>query len=562
MAIQWQRLTLPYVRGDSHVTVLHWADPDLAAAWFRRASQLANDTARIAALDKPLESADAQLGLQQTRFMQLIVEALASGYNALNIPWYNHPTARALWREWWAGPVGGAGPQNSNTQTNEYRERPDWNDAWYKGQKSDWLFPVGAQLALAAGAGASTLGVTHFTGRLPSQAEANFRRLYPRRSYANGHPVEIIQRAGLTLGLPVDEPARENAQIVYERDVINLPFAVGQYSSGTLPDGTAVNGWLCPPPTDIFKCGGGEATEYCRLGDRSCNSGQPLAGAVFDWRAFWFDGAVELFGTEVDPRVKLSTAVPLRDHLPWLQAWATAAAAESPQQIILSARAWVWEVNATWQMVLGEETFLSKLAENPARLREQVRRPDPTATAVAGGVAVVGAAFGAVTFGISALIGGAVSTVISLADAFNAHATSGVGKDDLNRYKPVYERGWLSGDPSNAHAMPVYSVADPPDFRRNLLVALIPFVPPVRAARSGFDLIGDPFGHLPPLEGVDVVTPFQPFPFEPLPIPDTHVPTPAVPPPAGMSTATKVALAVGAVAAVGAVTYAVTRPKK
>lgn len=568
MAIEWQRLELPYRRGDADITVFHWADTQLAAAWFRYARQLANDQVQIGLLDVPFAQASFATSHRQARFMRLIVEALANGYNALNIPWYNHPTARSLWREWWSGPAGRAGGEGSTARSDEFVASRNWNDAWYKGAKPDWMWPVNARLSEVS-SDAPTLGTTRFHGRIGQSVERAFRTHYPRRNNADAHPIELVPQAGLTLGLAPGVTPRPNTQIVYEPEIVNKAFA---FSSRL---GVSDEGGVCPPTTDIFQCmpGGPVTGSSCIYNNAPCaRSHATREIAATDWRSFVFDEAFELFGTEVDPRTKLAAYVPLREHLPWLQAWTNAVAAESPESIILAARDWVWQVNAMWQDVLGgEDAFLSKVVHNSRTVLDEMHREDPTAQAVAGGIGALGSTLGAFTFGISALVGGAVSTVIRLADAGTIKATQGFGRDDIGRYKPVYERGWLTGDAARTNVQPSHAVPVPEGMRRNISLSLVPPIlqnvpvggidrPVVRpldawireattVSLGGFNP-NDAFRPHPLLE----------FPFEPEPIPSTSTQPPVQPPPpAGMSTGTKVALAVGGIAAVGAIVYVASR---
>lgn len=94
----------------------HYCDLSVARWWFEIALALATDNRIIARLDsvnpdKGLFPEQANLDgpwnpigwYTQVYYVRAIAEAIANGYNAMNIPWYIDPVARALYRDWFAG---------------------------------------------------------------------------------------------------------------------------------------------------------------------------------------------------------------------------------------------------------------------------------------------------------------------------------------------------------------------------------------------------------------------------------------------------------------------------
>jgi hypothetical protein len=55
-----------------------------------------------------------------------------------------------------------------------------------------------------------------------------------------------------------------------------------------------------------------------------------------------------------------------------------------------------------------------------------------------------------VTGGVGAVLGAAVAAGLLIADALDIEAIRGIGRDDLGRYKPVLDNGWLDGNPFDA----------------------------------------------------------------------------------------------------------------
>ena len=112
----------------------HYCDLSVARWWFEIALALATDNRIIARLDAASpdnglfpEQADQSgpwnpIGwYAQTYYVRAIAEAIANGYNAMNLPWYIDPVARALYRDWFAG-----------HEPDEYNIRANYNDRnWF-----------------------------------------------------------------------------------------------------------------------------------------------------------------------------------------------------------------------------------------------------------------------------------------------------------------------------------------------------------------------------------------------------------------------------------------------
>lgn len=112
----------------------HYCDLSVARWWFEIALALATDNRIIARLDtvSPDNGLFPEQAGQngpwnpigwyaQVYYVRAIAEAIANGYNAMNIPWYIDPVARALYRDWLAG-----------HEPDEFNIRANYNDRnWF-----------------------------------------------------------------------------------------------------------------------------------------------------------------------------------------------------------------------------------------------------------------------------------------------------------------------------------------------------------------------------------------------------------------------------------------------
>ncbi len=489
----WTRERIPI--GDSGQFIFHWMNADKAGRWFRYARAVARDAARIAALDAPVRFDDAGRKVAQVAFVYEVTRALAEGFNCLNIPWYTHPDSRRLYREQLAGPPRMLG---GSTITALYNASQDYSLAWFHGDE---------RLPRERYDGGS---IAEFVAPLPRAAKSWLRRYYGRPGQAEGHPVEFAQSAGLYLDF--DDAANSNGvrpdakhiEVNYNEFVRNRGFAF-------MRDVMAVDRGVDPRHPEGYPRiaervtrwmdWGGYPNERCRMSDGGvCRNiapnhiemavgisaiaalgpvyalaasavgvyagGDPALRSWDDWRNAWFDEAATLLpGTEVDGRIPLKAAAPLRDYLPWLLAWTEMMADADMFDAVFNARRFVLEENDRQMRFAGgggAEAFIQNVQSLAERIEAQQHQRSVAAGITAAAIAALGAGLSGVTAGISAVAAGAVSAIILLADTMIEKPTTGFGRDDLGRYKPVLERGWLSGDPSSDEAPPPMFIPEPP----------------------------------------------------------------------------------------------------
>ena len=463
--------------------IAHWVAVREANAWFRYARRLALDPERMRA-------AASGTGWAASDYVAAIGKAIMQGYNALNIVWYNDPDARRLFRERFAGlPYAPAGTQYAGAgNVAEFGKLRNYNDDWYKPNEE---FPVGKD----------------FTGQVPAEARAAFLRLYPRQDLAARHPNQVVLPV-----LPVIIPA--NAQhldtdppgiLTYEFEGTDHKFAMGAFhgsqamggvfgglvgapdNENTLP---GIRDWQNAFP-DRVALGEGQ---WGALGDYyDASSGQRTGGvasildeatgarrAMPGWNSVGFDVATPMpFGGEFDATKPLKLAPPLRAVYGWLRDWAIMMDDRNPLSVVVCSRVYTAWRNAQVAKTLGDNptTWFDEVSSTASDVMRQIQGESAVANTVAGLATAIGAGVSAalpMTGGIPALIGGAISTVTLVANK-SGMFSSGVqnrGRDDLGRYKPQFERGWLSGDPTDptGAGRPAFQVDLPPSDEELLVI--------------------------------------------------------------------------------------------
>jgi hypothetical protein len=412
----------PPLRAGAHI--FHWADPARAIGWFQEAKRLLNDNARLASINAPkltnINENKAQAAAQ-FQYMLEVVQAIARGYNQLNIVWWNDPAARDSYRTHVSGPPAMFG-QNINGSM--YTVDQNYNDKWYSG--SSLLPKVGSGLALqhlAASLNNTSPGTSFFisSGLLLSSYRAqNQDQFSDLSNYVYNVPmVRMMNHSSCptTTGFPWRDQCKSSD--ITSRDIFNL-IDSGQ-PRATMPDGKILN-----PGFD-------------------------------DWRASYYGNTHSL---------GVSVSAPLASYLPFFSEIVNKLLARTPAEIIQDSRAFVIYTNK--QTVddpdNGGLDSWNKLVSSSSDIERQMHMPSTEVSFAATGVAAVGSAFGPV----GALIGGAVAAVITVANVLVVRGVSGHGRDDLGRYKLQFERAWLSGNPvalaaaDGAPILPPSELADPP----------------------------------------------------------------------------------------------------
>lgn len=486
-------------------TVGHYADLSLARWWFEIALALSSDNRIIARLDSvspdngrfPQQDASGPpVGwYAQTYYVRAIAEAIANGYNALNIPWYIDPIARALYRDWLAG-----------QDTDEFNIRSDYNGSnWFtnREQCGEKRYSV-----LRPRIQPSSWTNTQ-VGELPARLD----RIW-KETHRPGHArvMEFLQKAGVMLWSGSDST-----------DPYTAPSAVNRgFASGF------AMGWdvvfvsplaLSREPTDA------ERELYMNASKRGLDAlGQNMAWDLSDYkptaeasffREDWYASIVHApplqdrnnicdwrsagFDPEGVAGVHVQGSVPLRWYLAWLREWATACSTiapvseemaqelptvdpgrrwagfgsgvmprRSPGSILRDARSYALDVNLAWASLLGGN---GRFSEALVQKSTEFNRANPNSVikAVGGVVSALGApVLNAVVPGVGALATAGVGMVTELLSAaFPSYDCSGYGRDDLGRPKPNFERVSLSGNAQESRP-PGFSLPVPFGFCRNV----------------------------------------------------------------------------------------------
>lgn len=409
------------------VPLYHWMDGELAHAWFAEARRLAGVARGTLA---PFTTAEWSLLLQGRptgrpdgrQAMQAGFQALMYGFNALNIPWYMYAPARALWRQYVAGPPQVIG---ANADYAEYAATANYNDNWFV-PTSDW--PGWSQ-------GSATQNTARLAAATPELGGPAGIAYTPSVFPWLQVPAQFAGDGGDVSGDPSYAPVSENSP------------AIG----GGFPDLRQGNPW-----THFRSVPQGQYRFY--------DNPQHDTGArsTLNWQVYSFDSPT--FGYK-------RIGAPEVYFLPWLEAWSAMMADADPAAVVTAARAYtVYRNSKSATLNGGPLAFLQTVSSLPGEvLRSEVTGSTQTALqGAAAATAALGAALAPVTFGISGVIGGGIALALSVGSTLVRNSPR-IARDEFGRFKPVLERGWLAGDPSDASStgVPPLEIPDPPGFSRS-----------------------------------------------------------------------------------------------
>jgi hypothetical protein len=406
--------------------VLHWMDPQLATVWFKYAAWLARGSLAAASRSAPLPDPDVRYygGIDG------VFAALMYGYNALNVPWFVDPVARLLWRKYVSGP-----PQSiaGGAWFAEFGDR-NYNDAWFI-PKSSW--PGYGQGQVAQNLKALCAQTPELGPTAVSWGQEGYIAQTPTSFPWIQVPPDLIGQSGALS----DDP---NYGIVVENF----------YQPSGFPDtrqGAPTTHWYDSPQGKHRSVA---APAF------------PIPSGTQSYQLFSFD----------DPTIGYKRiGAPNVYYLQWAADWAQSVASRSPSDVALAARAYAaylnaQQVNAYGGGQSGAEAYLGKILSNPAEAFKEETHGDVQTglQAAAAGAAAIGAAFAGLTFGISALVGGAAALGLTIAAQAYRGSPDQIPRDEFGRFKPVLERGWLAGNPGvdGDAGRPVLAVPDPPQWSR------------------------------------------------------------------------------------------------
>lgn len=443
-------------------TIAHWANKPRACSWFQQAQNWLRDYPSLEQCDAPrvwssVPSRDdmarnEEQSRKQIDFVFRVVNAIAQGYNALNLVAMNDPMVRRAYHKWISGP-----PEGDTV--------PEQLLSWFEPASSfgggvttsaqgrrygRWFFPneknpiFGGTVKRNATI-LRTTGARSPAGMIPLHARVEFQRLYPN---AGTHPSEFV----ITVKIPLKRQPRAEEP----------PNTIAEYQTFTRNE-AEVNPVRSPATASFF---GNTGRGF--MPDSSELPALPGNSTVFwDWRATFFDTTV--LGQEGSD-IKLGLVAPMRAYLDYLAEIVEAAMSRSMDQIILDTRVYVGWLN-TAQILYGyrrnSEAFIGAVQRTEGdALRQQLEGNQDLRTAsrlvggLGAGIATVLAPTGpgALVGGVIGLISGVASGVMNaVAGAWKADVV-GKGVDDMGRWKPVLQRGYLSGDVNVALSEP--SVGD------------------------------------------------------------------------------------------------------
>ena len=429
---------VPSVRGQA--IIRHWMDAALATGWIRAARTYLNaDNGGVARA----------------------LRAIMMVYNALNIPWQTDPAARGLWRQYVAGP-----PQiNGSTTTNAEFGNANYNDGWFSSTKNNSQWPgwgcasggcVPARSRPAPGrsdlgAGSLTDQEFQLASRVP-----DFGQPITKVPNTGGNYVELAPTAWPFINIypnNVDSSGNPIAEDLSGNPVTEVQAASDQFND-SVTEGF-IDERQGPPRSNFLLQPGGAFREA------NNPAGPNVTENVTDTAQFSFDNPT--FGYK-------RIGFPQDVYVPWIDAWITALNTRTPQTIVAQARTYTAYLNNEGANYWGGATaFVTGVINLPATWsgQEQTGALQNGLMAAATAAAGIGAALAGPTFGISAIIGGAASLGLMVAKAVVRNGTN-IPRDDLGRWKPYLERGWLSGNPGDATGgQPIITVPGPDGWTRN-----------------------------------------------------------------------------------------------
>lgn len=402
-----------------------WMDADLATACFAEARRLADIAVSVAnGSDRSQDKAGAD-ALKQSMFWIMM------GYNALNVPWYMDPEARKLFRQFIAGP-----PQDHGgfTATSEFGSLLNYNDQWFVPGHID---PGFSQSVVSQRMQALVRSVPELNDPNTMQVPTLWPiTVVPADLGGPGLAVKNPWDVSLSLG---GGGSPNNAADPTYADYVENFFVWKGFQDEQ-------NFSLVSPPVYCENRPGSWAN--CQSRDAFSPAGpniddtHPFNGVT--------NGSWRTFSWQNNPFNPKLISTPLIFYVPWIDAWASSVTSRAPQSIAVAARLYTVYVNSSKAVSSGgSAVFVNQVVSLPGlenSLATTGNEQDAmriAATAVAG----VGAALAVATYGISAIIGGGIALGLTVGAA-SIRNTPHIARDDLGRFKPIIDRGWLAGNPA------------------------------------------------------------------------------------------------------------------
>lgn len=486
-------------------TLTHWCDLDLANAWFAEAQRLSNIA--LAAYSGP-GAQDPGTKSTPSEIYNLVVNpqatsslvtqgdagtingninavcaamyALMQGYNALNIPWYMDPVARALWRQYMAGPPELYGGTGAGSWQSAVYGNYNYNSTWFVNGQNMPGFSAGQIPTLTYGlwsaltGGALSVGnpnspwfvaslwptiVTPFYGRITGNTSVNpiYEPVAVNYAAMGGMAPPIL----ITSTDEIFDIGQTQAAVQILTNYYAMP--VDNYRVYLTPTGNPVgqnfldhsgnnnvfgqpnlNAWNLAEQQGLYTIAFPSNTTWVQQGNPAYLVGEPSVGQFLSnssgtWLTFTFDQSNStLIGSNAISPAHFY-------YVPWIRDWVAAILSRSVDQIAVAGRLYAVycnvqsSINTTWPGgFLTAATGLPAATLNaPAAVKQEMLTGATTSLGIGGALAVP-------TYGISLVVGAGVAAGLAVA-ASNYQQDPNANKDDLGRYKPVLERGALSG---------------------------------------------------------------------------------------------------------------------
>lgn len=409
--------------------------------------------------------------------LQNAAKAVMAAYNAANIPWPIDPIARALHQEMIAGP-----PATVGSGLAEFSGSRPYNASVMLGPdpgrcivvpgiaSGDTYGGCNSDEAVAGGVQTSA-----FTGALPHLARARYSA-FPYPGGLPGNPVQYLPRLQFILRVP-DTQSMLGVQYRPGSDPHTpFPFDPGLVTADVIYNDVI---WRTEPKQVYLYNDGSDASSDPDGWD-VCAFDRGSAGAPEQFRLGW------------------------TDYVTYLDGWIGALESRTIYQLVQDARAYaIYRNTKSWTIEGG--TGLSSLAGGIAGNLTALQTPNAALGGdlriAAAAAAATGAALAPATFGISALIAGAVSATLLLSVSAVPPDLTHIYIDDLERPKPWIERSWLGGSPSlvtQSDGPPALDIPDPPGWTRPVMYTNLAIGRPVTASQF---MAGSPLPVTPPPPG-------------------------------------------------------------
>lgn len=443
----WSRVP---ILGRGGAFLYQWCDLQLAAAWFRFGRALLNEATlwRNALTFDPIADAG-----HVARLLNLAMQSLTTACNALNIQWHTLPNLRAVYREYFAGRPDGY-PNEAAMRGPLFGKVLNYANDWWKGASND---------------GPRCVGLSENRGILARRAVELTRR------YTNNPNATTILSLDF---VPRVAPYARNEQ----ESLAGLTDITAENLVNTLPQSLR---WWPMGECKMLREPARNAAGYIDAWASCPALVQPPGTPSDDDFSFGWsrdrNGRVRWTGDLLEPtRV---CYLPPDEFLPFCRAMFSAMDRETVsgtrmEQAVLNARTFVTQYNLDAMIANGGlDAWLNEVGNRDPDIRRAMTAPTPAVTA---SLLALDAVKPAITLAVSAaatplggaiagLAIGAISTIVRFGDLLSIKAPTGVGRDDLGRYKPIFERGWLGGDPGQTESRsgaPAFNVPAAPEFVR------------------------------------------------------------------------------------------------